>query len=112
MVDALSRKVHSVYVASISTYQSDLRKLIVSIIAQDELYVQIKDKLQQIFLEKRYEGYHLEGDKLIVYKNKIYIPNVVDLRIIVMDEIHKIPYSGQLGYLKTIVVVRKQYFFP
>ena len=32
----------------------------------------------------------MEGDKLLTYKNRIYIPNVVDLRMIVMDESIKI----------------------
>ena len=35
---------------------------------------------------------------LLTYKGIIYILNVVDLRRIVMDEIHKAPYSGHPGY--------------
>ena len=52
------------------------------------MYVQIKDKLQQQNLERKYGGYQFEGDELLTYKNRIYIPNVADLRMIVMDEIH------------------------
>ena len=62
------------------------------------MYAQIKDKLQQQSLEKRYEGYKLEGDGLLTYKNKFYIPNVVELRTVFMDEIHQAPYSGHPGY--------------
>ena len=29
-----------------------------------------------------------------------------------MDEIHQDPYSGHLGYQKTIATARKQYFWP
>ena len=57
------------------------------------MYVQIKDKLQQQNLERKYEGYQLEGDELLTHKNRIYIPNVADLRRIVMGEIHQAPYS-------------------
>ena len=46
VVNAVSIKVHSMYVASISTRQSYLRKHIVNSIVEDELYVQIKDKFQ------------------------------------------------------------------
>ena len=60
VVDALSRKVHEMNVASLSICQSDLRQQIVNHAAEDEMYVQIKDKLQQQSLEKRYEGYRLE----------------------------------------------------
>ena len=76
------------------------------------MYVQIKDKLQQQNLERKYEGYQFEGDELLTYKNIIYIPNVVDPRRIVMNEIHQAPYSGHPGYQKTIATTREQYFWP
>ena len=73
--------------------------------------MQIKDKLQQQILERKYEQYKLEEDELLTYKNKIYIPNVVDLRRIVMGEIHQAPYFGHPGYQKTIAIARKQHFW-
>ena len=103
VADALSRKVYEMHVASLSICQLDLRQQIVNHAAEDEMYVQIKDKLQQQHLEKSYEGYHLEGDKPLSYKNIIYIPNVVDLRRIVMDEIHKMPYFGHPRYQKKLL---------
>ena len=54
-----------------------------------------------------HEGYKLEEYELLNYKNIIYIPNVADLRKIVMDEIHQAPYSGHPGYHKTIATARK-----
>ena len=100
------------HVASISSFELDLRKHITNQIAEDETYVHRKDKLQQKILEKKYEGYKLEEDELLTYKNIIYIPNVANLRRIVMDEIHQTSYSGHLGYQKTIATARKQYFWP
>ena len=76
------------------------------------MYEQVKDKLQQQILEKRYEGYKLEEEKILTYKGGIYIQNVASLRIVVMDEIHQALYSGHLGYQKTIATARKQYFWP
>ena len=100
------------HVASLSIYQSYLRQQIVNHTAGDELYEQVKDKLQQS-LEKRYEGYKLEEDGLLTYKGRIYIPNVAYLRRVVMDEIHQAPYFGHRpGYQKTIATARKQYFCP
>ena len=95
-------KVQEMRVAYISIYQSYLRQQIVSHAAGDELYEQVKDKLQQQSLEKRYEGYKFEEDVLLTYKGRIYIPNVTDLRRVVMDEIYQAPYSGHPGYQKTI----------
>ena len=79
---------------------------------EDELYVQVKDKLQQQNLEKRYEGYKLEEDGLLTYKGRIYISKVAYLRRVVMDEIHQAPYYGHPGYQKTIATNRNQYFWP
>ena len=76
VVDALNGKVHEMHVAYLSIFQQDLRQKIVHHAAEDELYVQVKGKLQQQSLEKRYEGYELEEDVLLTYKGRIYIPNV------------------------------------
>ena len=74
--------------ASLSIFQLDLRQQIINHIAKDEVYVQIKDKLQKQNLERKYKGYQLEEDELFTYKNRVYIPNVADLRRIVKGEIH------------------------
>ena len=88
VVDALSRMVQEMHVASLSIFQIDLRQQIVNHVVEDELYVQVKDKLQQQSLEKKYEGYKLEEYGLLTYKNVIYMTRVV------MDQIHQAPYSG------------------
>ena len=85
-----------------------MRQQIANHVAEDERYVHIKDKLQQKSLEKKYEGYKLEEDGILTYKNRIYIPNVANLRRIVMDEIHQAPYSGHPRYQKMIATTRKQ----
>ena len=94
------------HVASLSFFQSDLRHQIVSHTAKDEMYVQIKDKLKQQSLEKRYKGYKLEEDGHLTYKNIIYIPNVADLRRVVMDEIHQAPH------ILVTQDIRKQFLQP
>ena len=76
------------HVASLSIFQPYLSQHIVNHTAEDELYVQIKDMLQQQSLENRYEGYKLEEHGLLTYNNRVYIPSVAYLRKVVMDEIH------------------------
>ena len=80
VANALSRKVREMHVASLSIFQTDLKQQIVNHTAGDELYEHVKEKLQQQSLEKRHEGYKLEEDGLLTYKNRIYIPHVADLR--------------------------------
>ena len=60
VADVLSRNVQGMHVASLSICQPDLRHQIVNHTARDELYEQVKDKLQQQSIDKRYEGYKLE----------------------------------------------------
>ena len=105
MVDALNTKMHELHVVSLCN--SDLRQQIVNHTIEDEFYGQVKDKLQQQSIEKRYKGYKLEEDGLLTYKGRIYIPSVADLRRVVMDEIHQTQYSGHRGYQKIIATARK-----
>ena len=47
VADALSRKMQEMHVASLSICQTYLRHQIVNHTAEDEMYVQVNDKLQQ-----------------------------------------------------------------
>ena len=47
-----------------------------------------------------------------MYKDKLYVPNVPKVKLLILDEIHKTPYSGHPGYQKTITMLRKEYFWP
>ena len=104
----LGGRCNEMHVASISICWLDFRQHISNHVAEDELYAQVKDKLQQQILEKKYEGYKLEEYGLLTYKNRVYIPNIADLMRMVMDEIHQAPYSGHPRYHKTIATARKQ----
>ena len=46
VANALNKKVHEMHVASLSVFQLGLRQLIAKHTAEDDLYVQVKDKLQ------------------------------------------------------------------
>ena len=40
----------------------------------------------------------------------MYIPNVPKIKPMILNEIHKTPYSGHPGYHKTITMLRKDFF--
>ena len=42
----------------------------------------------------------------------MYVPNVPKVKLLILDEIHKTPYSGHPSYQKTITILRKEYFWP
>ena len=55
VADPLSRKVQEIHVASLSIFQPDLRQQIVNHDTEEELYAQVKDKLQHKILKNKYE---------------------------------------------------------
>ena len=62
-------------------------------------------------MRKKYEGYHLEGDGLLVYKNRLYDPNCTCLKEM-MEVIHQTLYAVHHGYLKMKTTTRKLNFWP
>jgi hypothetical protein len=61
--------------------------------------------------EIKYEDYQMIDEGMMAYKNRLYIPNCDDLKRFIMDELHKIPYTGRLGYQKMITTTRKQFYW-
>jgi hypothetical protein len=56
------------------------------------------------------EIYKLETDETLLYKKKIYAPNFHDLKLMILNEIHNVPYDGHPGYQKTMAAVNSHYF--
>jgi hypothetical protein len=61
--------------------------------------------------EMKYKGYQMINDGLLTYKGRLYIPNCDDLKRFIMDELHKIPYTGHPGYQKMITTTRKLFYW-
>ena len=47
-----------------------------------------------------------------MYKNKLYVPNILEIKLLIINEVHKRPYSRHPGYQKMITMLRKEYFWP
>ena len=73
--------------------------------------MEIITKLQQGILQQKIEDYKLENDEIIMYRGIIYVPNSLELKNMILREIHKVPYAGHPGYQKTIAVVKSQYYW-
>jgi hypothetical protein len=39
------------------------------------------------------------------------VPNSRELKNMILDEMHKVPYVGHPGYLKTSAAVKSQYYW-
>ena len=55
--------------------------------------------------------YSLNEKGLILYKNRLYIPKVPKIKLLILNEIHKSPYFGHPGHQKTITMLQKDYFW-
>ena len=48
----------------------------------------------------------------MLYKNRLYVPNIPEIKLLILNEVHKSTYSGHPGYQKMIAMLRRDYFWP
>ena len=60
-----------------------------------------KLKVKENPTENLIKVYSLNEKEFLLYKDKLYVPNVPKVKLLILDEIHKTPYSGHPGYQKT-----------
>jgi hypothetical protein len=100
------------HATTISMYKTYLKIRILEAVKSDQLYLQIKESIQQGNLQQKYKDYQLKEDGIFLYRKKFYVPNFQKLRNLVLEEMHNVPYVGHPGYQKTIAAIRSQYFWP
>jgi hypothetical protein len=93
-------------------YQSYLKDRILEAAKSYLQYMEIITKLQQGILQQKIEDYKLENDEIIMYRGIIYVPNSLELKNMILREMHNVPYVGHQGYQKTIAAVKSQYYWP
>jgi hypothetical protein len=67
----------------------------------------MKGKLQQGNSQHKIKAYELREDGILLYKDKVYVPNFKDLKNMVPREIHNVPYARNPCYQTTITTVKK-----
>jgi hypothetical protein len=112
VADALSRKVHELHATAISMYQTEMKDRILEAANVDLQYKNLVAKLQQFERSKTKESYTLGTKCLLLYKNRVYVPNVRELKLTILKEMHNVAYVGHLGYQKTMAAVKSHYFWP
>jgi len=55
--------------------------------------------------------YWLTKDGLLLYMNRVYRQSAKNMKRLIMDELHQIPYFGHPGYQKIIETTRKLYYW-
>ena len=96
MANALSR--NETLLFGISTYESDLENRILSGENYDREYHILKEKTVKNEQNQVKTDFILNKQGPLLPKNKLYIPNITETKLIVMNELHKQLYSGHSGY--------------
>ena len=72
----------------------------------------LKEKVTQNVCENIITDYNFNEKGLMLHKNRLYVPNIPEVKLLILNEVHKMPYSAHLGYQKMITMLRKEYFWP
>jgi hypothetical protein len=112
VVDALNRRVHEMHATTISMYKSDLCDKILEVSKSDHALCGHKGNFTTRYVATKFEGYELREDGILMYRCRVYVPNDQGVENMLLSEMHKVPYVGHPGYQKTIVAVKKQYYWP
>ena len=57
--------------------------------------------------------YYILNEKgLMLYKNRLYVPNIPEVKLLILNEVHKSPCSGNPRYQNIITMLRNEYFLP
>ena len=108
VLGTLSRHTNLLYARN--NYESDLENKILNAENFDKEYQNLKEKIAENERNQTKMDLSLNGRRLLLHKGRLYIPNSVYIKLTVMDELHKRPYSGHPGYQKMITMTRKDFF--
>lgn len=78
----------------------------------DENVQYVKEFLQHEPQGKISKNYKLTDDGMLLFKDKCHVPHVTNSKKLIMDEFHKISYSGHSVYQKMITTIKKSYYWP
>lgn len=76
----------------------------------DENYSRVKQDLEQNPTNWKFDGNVFEVDVILRYLDKMYIPDMGDLRKLILEETHNEPYLGHPRVKKMVVELRSLYF--
>ena len=98
VADALSRRRHELSSLILTV---DLKDRILQNISIDHWFQDVKAVMDSgSILEGHFEGYSVNPEGLLLYRGSVYVPELGDLRNLIMFEAHKAPYLAHLGVKK------------
>jgi hypothetical protein len=112
VADALSRHANMIYTVTRSNYETYLEERVRITAEKDPKYQNIKLKIVDNSTGIEESDFRFSKSGLIMYKNRLYVPESNEIKLLILDELHKKPYSGHPGYHKLITMLRKEFYWP
>ena len=78
----------------------------------DPFYVEILKKVHEDRLFQQKKEYKVDESRLLLSKDRLYVPEGGDLRSNILMEFHREPYSGHQGYQKMISTIKRNFLWP
>ena len=94
--------------ASMMDYE-DLRKGIISALTEDTYAQEIQ---RDFHPTSNSDPWELTDSGLLLYQNRIYVPDVADLRLQVLRYKHDHPTAGHFGQTKTADLISREFHWP
>jgi hypothetical protein len=110
VANALIRRDHEMHISSTNIFNTILKDRMLEDTNSNQQHLKIKETLQQVNLQHKFNYYELQEDGILTYREKIYVPNSSDLKTIVVREMHNVTYARHPRYQKTFAAVKIQYF--
>ena len=76
-----------------NSYESVMKKKILSAENSDREYQTLKEKMAKNKQNQVKTTFRLNKKGLLMHKNRLYIPNTIEIKLIAMNELHKPLYS-------------------
>jgi hypothetical protein len=111
VVDALGRRVNELHATTISMYPTNIKRKFLEATNADLQYRELVTMIQQGKMPQKVDNYNLGIDGILLYKNIIFVPNVQDLKRMILHEMYNVPYAGHPRYQKTVATIKIHYFW-
>ena len=79
---------------------------------QDSNYIELLSKIQNPEIKLDRAAFKVDEKGFIWFKDRLYIPNVLEFKLFIMNEMYKPPFAGHPGYQNMVTALRKQFFWP
>ena len=91
MANALSWNAVTSFVAAISNNKTELEDKLKEGIKLDPEYQSLKEKVTQNLSENINTDYSFNEKGLMLYKNRLYVPNIMEVKLLILNEGNKSP---------------------